>query len=247
MAYEKPITSATSDNAGVTLRYIMVVIGGILLSRQMISQETYNQYIKGIPEAVTLILLVYPYIQSLWSKWRNRQRTETLVKAALAMPEGATKEELIAKVPPPPSIVAKITGSGKTPLPPLIAAVVMTMALGAVTLMASGCGTNLASAPISASTLDSVKYADRAFVLAGQAFDTAMTLAVELRAAHKIDNATWAKIDAAQKQVNLWSPKVATGLKYWRSFGSRGSFDTAYNEMMKNVTEIQAAASEAQR
>jgi len=117
MAEEKPITSASADNTGTTLRNFLVLIGGLMLGHQLISQEFYNQYIREIPTIVALLLIIGPWLQSMWSKWQKRHYTEAIVQKALDAEPGTTKAEIVAVVPPPPTIVEKITGSGKTALP----------------------------------------------------------------------------------------------------------------------------------
>jgi len=140
MAEEKPITSASADNAGLILRYVFTVIGTIMLSQQIISQEVYDRYIKGIPEFVALVLVLAPFIQSIWSKWRNRQKTEQAVDVALTLPATATKADVIAEIAKQPAlpVLPKITSGGKTPLP-LILLVIAAVVLGGVAITFTGC------------------------------------------------------------------------------------------------------------
>jgi len=231
-----PITSATSENAGVTLRYVLTVIGTIMLSRQVISQEVYDQYVKGIPEIVALILMLTPYFQSLWSKWKGRQRTEALVGAALAMPEGTTKAELVAAVPPPPSIVDKITGAGKLPLP-IIILVVLCFAGGAV-LIATSCTTN-ASGPVIIGTEMSQTDARRAMTAlldTRTAVLKAMAEAVTARPNDRAVISAAMAVDRADKAAKPYIDAATAAVDDW----SVAAFLAAYNRASTQVETMKA-------
>lgn len=140
MSDSKPITSAATDNTGTTIRWAVTFALGLMFSRGVISQETYDQLFAGIPAVIGFLLVLVPLVQSFWAKWRSRQKTEQAVDVALALPVTATKADVVAEIAKQPDLplLPKITSGGSTALPML--ALVLLVAFGSNSCQTLGIG-----------------------------------------------------------------------------------------------------------
>lgn len=167
MADETKVTNASSDNAGLAIRAAVLALAAMLLGRGVISKELYDQIeqiLAGLVVVIPVLIMIGTIAQSVYAKWKGRNRTETLVKEALDAPAGTTKAELVAANPPEPSLIAKVTGSGSTPLPTLVAVALAGLLSAGILLVSSACGTFGGDKPITVNSTITQANAKRALI-----------------------------------------------------------------------------------
>lgn len=108
-----------------------------------------------------------------WSWWSKRH-ADKRTAVALILPAGATEATLSAavkatpgigppSVPTDPAVIAKITGSGTTPLPPVIGILLLCLALSSGVAL-TGCAHNSAGEPIVVNSSITQRDAKRALI-----------------------------------------------------------------------------------
>jgi len=207
MADEAKVTNPTNEAKEKIYRFVVSMILMTLVSHQWISQEFYDQFVKGLPEIVLALGLLGTLAQSIWSGWRKSQHVEKVVDKALDAPAGTTKAEVLAQVPPPPSIVAKITGSGSTPLP-MILLLVLTLVPGFAALTTTGCAHRADGKPVIVGTQMSQSDAKRALI----AIQDTRTAELKAMAAIYVAAPNSPRVQAAARAVDAMDKQIQ---EYW--------------------------------
>lgn len=106
--------------------------------------------------------------------------------------------------------------------------------LAVVAVLATGCQSFRALSPYDQASL--------AYVQSSVAYEAIMPQIVAARAAHRIDDATWSRVDAAQRTIARVSPMVRTLLVVWKATRAKpAELETYVAELTRAIAEITAA------
>lgn len=104
-------------------------------------------------------------------------------------------------------------------------------ALVVVAVLVTGCASYRALSAYDQTSL--------AYVQASIAYEAVMPQLVAQRAAHRIDDAGWQKIDAAQKTIARVSPMIRTLLVVWQSTKTKPAILDVYTaDLQKAVADL---------
>lgn len=114
-------------------------------------------------------------------------------------------------------------------------------------LLLPGCkSTSVSELVTDAAQLVTVDDASKAYVIAGDVYESTMRILVQFRAARQINDPQWRQIERYSQKVGSAGQKTGVLLKLWRAGAGRGDFDAAYNELVSNVTALKTVAAEVQ-